>query len=40
MRLSILVFMVFRARSSPGGEAVDWRNWHHIRDILLNGSID
>ena len=29
MPLSILVFIVFRVESSPGGEAVAWRTRHH-----------
>ncbi len=40
MPLSILVLIVFRVESSPGGEAVDWRTWHHNRHTLLNASIN
>ncbi|HMF36342.1 MAG TPA: hypothetical protein VKF17_06865 [Isosphaeraceae bacterium] len=40
LRLSILVSLVFRTRSSPGGEAVNRRTCYHISEILLNGSID
>ncbi len=40
MPLSIWVFIVFRARCSPGREVVDWRICHHIRLNSLNASVN